>query len=79
MLNYILIIIYKMASLLALMNRAVTYFKESKSGTNCGTNSGTSGTNSKVSTDDESNCGSSNKTVSSTMNSNRIGQLIQNA
>jgi hypothetical protein len=33
MLNYILIIIYKMASLLALMNRAVSYFKESKSGT----------------------------------------------
>jgi hypothetical protein len=31
--NYILIIIYKMASLLALMNRAVSYFKESKSGT----------------------------------------------
>jgi hypothetical protein len=52
MLNYILIIIYKMASLLALMNRAVTYFK---SETN-------SGTNSEVSTDDESNnvdCGSS--------------------
>jgi hypothetical protein len=46
--NYILIIIYKMASLLALMNRAITYFKESKSGTN-----------SEVSTDDESNCGSS--------------------
>jgi hypothetical protein len=33
-----------MASLLALMNRAITYFKESKSGTN-----------SEVSTDDESN------------------------
>jgi hypothetical protein len=40
-----------MASLLALMNRAVSYFKESKSGM--------SGTNIEVSTDDESNCGSS--------------------
>jgi hypothetical protein len=48
MLNYISIIIYKMASLLALMNRTVSYFK--------------SETNSEVSTDDESNdvdCGSS--------------------
>jgi hypothetical protein len=49
-----------MASLLALMNRAITYFKESKSVTG-GTSvmnseaSKTSGTNSEVSTDDESN------------------------
>jgi hypothetical protein len=48
-----------MASLLALMNRAVTYFKESKSGTNNG-----------VTTDDD--CGSSNKIASSTVNNNRI-------
>jgi hypothetical protein len=48
MLNYILIIIYKMASLLALINRAVSYFKN--------------GTNSEVSTDEESknvDCGGS--------------------
>jgi hypothetical protein len=55
MLNYILIIIYKMASLQALMNRAVTYFKESTSGTNSGTSGTNSGNNSEVSTDNESN------------------------
>jgi hypothetical protein len=54
--NYILIIIFKMASLLALMNRAITYFKESKSvtGATGGTSgmSETSGTNSEVSSDE---------------------------
>jgi hypothetical protein len=53
--NYILIIIYKMASLLALMNRAITYFKEPKSVTSERVQRvKTSGTNSEVSTDDES-------------------------
>jgi hypothetical protein len=41
-----------MASLLTLMNRAITYFKEPKSRT--GATSEASGTNSEVSTDDES-------------------------
>jgi hypothetical protein len=52
------IIVYKMASLLALMNRAITYFKEPKSVTGetseAGVTSAMSGTNSDVSTDDES-------------------------
>jgi hypothetical protein len=44
-----------MASLLALMNRAITYFKESKSVTGVtGAKSEASGTNSEASTDDES-------------------------
>jgi hypothetical protein len=50
-----------MMSLLALMDRAITYFKEPKSVTGA-----TSGTNSEVSTDDEFNnvdCGRSNKVV----------------
>jgi hypothetical protein len=56
-----------MASLLALINRAITYFKEPKSVT--GVMSGTcatSGTISEAITDDESNnvdCGRSNKVV----------------
>jgi hypothetical protein len=56
--NYILIIIFKMASLLASMNRATTYFKESKSATTEASEMSeasatieTSGTNSEVSTD----------------------------
>jgi hypothetical protein len=50
--NYILIIIFKMASLLALMNRAIAYFKEPKSVTGVtGGTSETSATNSEVSTD----------------------------
>jgi hypothetical protein len=72
-----------MASLLALMNRAITYLKESKSATGGmgGTSevnsetSGTgeaSGTNSEVSNDVD--CGSSNKIASSTANNNRIGR-----
>jgi hypothetical protein len=56
--NYILIIIFKMASLLAVMNRAITYFKESKSATGVtgvtGEASVTSETNNEVSTDDGS-------------------------
>jgi hypothetical protein len=66
-----------MASLLALMNRAITYFKEPKSvtgvtGATCATSeaSETSGTNSEASTDDD--CGSSNKIASSTVKNNRI-------
>jgi hypothetical protein len=65
-----------MASLLALMNRAITYFKGPKSVTGetseAGVTSAMSGTNSEVTTDDESNCESSNKIASSTMNNNRV-------
>jgi hypothetical protein len=60
-----------MASPLALMNRAITYFKEPKSGMSAtgatSEASETSGTNNEASTDDESNsveCGRSSKVMS---------------